>query len=303
MLYDVVIIGGGPAGLSAALTLGRGRKRVLVCDAGERRNAAARHIHGFVTRDGTPPSEFRRIGREQLGAYPNVAVTDARVQDVQGERGAFEVHLPSERVAARRVLLCTGMIDEVPEIEGFRELWGQSIFQCPYCHGWEVQDQRFGYLAASPDALGFAVFLRGWSSDVVAFTDGRFEVPDEAAARLASARVQLEQRPLARLVAEGGRLHHIELTDGATLPRDVLFAHPRQRQVELVTRLGLSLTPAGYVQIHDLHRETSTPGIYAGGDLTTQQQSALLAAASGMQAAAMLNHALNTELATQGLLP
>ena len=150
MPYDVVIAGGGPAGLAAALLLGRARKRVLLCDAGTPRNAAAVHVHGFVTRDGITPAEFRRIGRQQLEAYPDVEAREVRVEEIRGERGAFDVRLTTGRVQARRILLCTGMIDELPEIDGFRALWGTSIFQCPYCHGWEIQNQRFGYLATKP---------------------------------------------------------------------------------------------------------------------------------------------------------
>src|SRR5687768_10156835 len=149
MTYDVLIVGGGPAGLSAALTLGRGRKHVLLCDAGPPRNAAAEHMQNFVSRDGTPPPEFRRIAREQLEAYPNVEVRDVRIEELRGKRGNFNARLASGDVQARRVLLCAGMIDELPDLEGFRALWGTSVFQCPYCHGWEHRDRRFGVLASS----------------------------------------------------------------------------------------------------------------------------------------------------------
>src|SRR5688572_29645001 len=168
MTYDIVIVGGGPAGLSAALTLGRARKRVLHCDAGPRRNAAAEHVHNFVTQDGTTPAEFRRIARRQLERYSNVETRDVSVEEVRGERGAFVVRLASGAVEARRILLCTGMIDDLPDIDGAPALWGTSIFQCPYCHGWEVQDRRFGLLAQSVEMLDFALFLRGWTSDVIA---------------------------------------------------------------------------------------------------------------------------------------
>ena len=305
MLYDVIIVGGGPAGLSAALALGRARKRVLLCDAGPRRNAAAEHVHNFVTRDGTTPDEFRRIGRQQLAAYPNVEVRDAQVDGVEGSSGAFRVAVGADTVEARRVLLCTGMIDELPPIEGFRDLWGHAVFQCPYCHGWEAQDRPWGYLARAADSahlVPFALLLRGWTRDLVVFTGGAFELPDEAALRLRSAGVRLETAAVARLVAEGQRLEAVELADGARVRCEALFAHPPQRQVGLVGALGLALEGDGSVRVDPMTRQTSVAGVYASGDLTTRMQGAILAAAAGTHAAAAINAELTMELATSGAL-
>lgn len=305
MIYDVVIVGGGPGGLSAALTLGRARKRVLLCDSGPRRNAAAVHVQNFVTRDGTPPQEFRNLGRRELVAYPSVEVRDTRVEAIAGSRGAFQVDLGTETVEARRILLCTGMLDEMSTLEGFRELWGSAIFQCPYCHGWEIQDRRWGYLGRAEDAghlLPFALMIRGWTRDVSVFTGGTFDVPSESRAAFAAAGIRLETAPIARLVARQSELEAVELTDGTRIPCDFLFAHPPQRQVELVRRLELALDDAGFVQVDEMRRETSVPGIYAAGDLTTRMQGAILAAAAGNRAAAMLNMELTMELATAGAL-
>jgi thioredoxin reductase len=301
-IVDIVIVGGGPAGLSAALNLGRARRRVLLCDAGPRRNAAAEHIHGFVTQDGTTPADFRRSGRQQLLAYPNVDARDVGVAAISGARGAFAVRLQTgETVTARRILLCTGMVDVLPEIPGLREAWGTSIFICPYCHAWEVQDRLFGFLAPSPEMVEFALMLRGWSREVVVFTNGAFELGAETAARLGQARIRIEPRKIERLVLAQGRLTHAALA-GATVPLEVLFARPPQRQVPAVEALGLALDEGGYVKIGEAG-ETSIAGIYAGGDLVTQAQSAILAAASGVQAAARLNFELTSELALAGTLP
>ncbi len=290
MQYDVVIVGGGPGGLSAALAFGRSRKRVLLCDAGPRRNAAAVHMHNFVSRDGIPPADFRRIAREQLTAYPRVELRDVPVGSITGGRGAFRVSVASEVVDARRVLICTGMIDELPPIPGFRELWGHAIFQCPYCHGWEVQDRPWAFLLRAIDDhfLPFALKLRGWTDDLVVFTNG-LEIPPEARSRLETAGVRVETAPVARLVAQGDRLQAIELTTGASIAREVLFAHPPQRQVPLVTALDLALDEHGFVRVDPMMRVTSIPGIYAAGDLTSRAQGAIFAAAAGTQAAAAIN--------------
>jgi thioredoxin reductase len=300
MHHDVLIIGGGPAGLSAALTLGRARKRVLLCDAGPRRNAAAAHMHTFVTRDGIPPEEFRRAAHEQLRAYPAVERRDVRVVALEPDGDGLRATLgDGARVTADRAVLALGMVDVLPDLPGYRELWGHSVFQCPYCHGWEVQDRRFGFLAPAPEMLAFAVFLTGWSADVVALTDGKFAVDAAARADLQRAGVGLDERPLRRLHGEAGALAAIEFADGERLARDILFARPPQRQVELVQALGLELDAMGYVRV-DAHGRTSMPGVYAAGDLTTPMQAAVIAAAAGMQAAAALNHELTTARALSG---
>jgi thioredoxin reductase len=300
MIYDVVIVGGGPGGLSAALALGRARKRVLVADSGPRRNAAAVHMQNFVSRDGTPPSEFRAIAREQLSAYPSVEVRDVPVLSIGGARGDFRVALPDGAVEARRILLCTGLIDELLPLEGFGELWGRAIFQCPYCHGWEIRDQRWAYLATAADRLPFVLLLRGWTANVVLFTNASIPVPQAMRERMEAAGVRIEERPISRLVAREAqptRIAGIELGDGSLVECDALFSHPPQHQVELVQALGVALDAEGFVQVDPMTKETSIPGIYAAGDLTWRMQTAILAAAAGNQAATAINLELTAELA------
>jgi len=293
--YEVAVIGGGPAGLAAALTLGRARRKTLLLDAGPRRNAAAQRMHGFLTRDGIAPSEFRRIAHAELTAYPSVERHEAAVQAVRGERGAFQLELATRSIQASRVLLCTGMIDEVPALPGLRELWGRSIFQCPYCHGWEVRGRRFGYWVTQTERLHFALLLRAWTDDVVVFTDARVELPSALRESLLARHIQIEERPLGGLMGRDGALTAVTLSDGDVVPCDVLFVHPPQRQVDAVRSMGLALTADGYVRVDDLYRQTSIVGVYAAGDLTTPAQSATLAAAAGSITAAMCNHDLMAE--------
>jgi thioredoxin reductase len=304
MSHDVVIIGGGPAGLSAALVFARARKRVLLCDGGTPRNATAAHIHGFVTQDGTPPAEFRRIAGEQLAAYPNLEQRrGAIIEDIRGEAGALRVMIDGVEEETRRAIVCTGMIDELPELPGYRELWGKAIFQCPYCHGWEVRDQPLGYLVPAVSALPlemrleFALFLRNWSQDLVVFTDGAVEVSAEVRSRYAAAGLRIEERPVRKMIASGDGEHlaAVELADGTQVARVAMFARPTQRQVPLVTKIGLELDEHGFVRTVEPLRTTSRSGIHAAGDLTTMMQGALLAAAAGAQVAYALNHALSME--------
>ena len=298
-IFDVLIAGGGPAGLQAALTLGRARKRVLVVDGGPRRNARAGHMNNFVSRDGIAPADFRREARAQIAKYPNVSFRDESVDAVTGARGDFR----AGAVRARRVLLATGMIDQVPELEGLAPLWGHSVFQCPYCHGWEARQRRWGYYA--PDATAphvgpFVMMMRGWSPEVTVFTD---QLGDDVRRNLVAAKVQIESAAVKRLVGAGGQLEAVELADGRRVACDALLMHPPQKQVALVGALGVALDDEGFVKTDPMTRETSIAGIYAAGDLTTRGQAAVLAAAAGMQAAAAINAELTADLVLSGALP
>jgi thioredoxin reductase len=298
-LFDVLIVGGGPGGLQAALSLGRARKRVLVADGGSRRNAAAGHMNNFVSRDGIPPADFRREARAQLAKYPNVSFRDEKVDAITGQRGDFH----AGAVRARRVLLATGLIDQPPQIEGLAPLWGHTVFQCPYCHGWEARERRWGYYAPDATAPHIGVFvmqLRGWSTEVMLFTD---TLPDDLRSRLLAAKIRIESAAVARLIGTGSRLEAVEMAGGRRISCEALLMHPPQTQVALVRALGIALDDDGFVKIDPMTRETSIPGIYAAGDLTTRAQAAILAAAAGMQAAAVINAELTADLVTSGMLP
>ncbi|MCR9140982.1 MAG: NAD(P)/FAD-dependent oxidoreductase [bacterium] len=314
--YEVAVIGGGPAGLSAALVLGRTRRRTVVLNYGAPRNAPARNVHGFLTRDGTPPAEMRAIAREQISSYDSVSFHDARITAIEsaGESG-FLIRTPDGTLHARIVLLATGVIDRLPDLPGLAPLWesGASIFLCPFCHGWEVRDRPWALLAENPADVEWSLLLKSWSDDLIVFTNGAFEVPDDLQAKIGRAKILLEERPLRKLIAsdtssdtdiDAGQdsrkdnadttLQAIELADGEQILREVLFVRTSQRQTDLVQSLELSLTDIGFVAV-DAAMQTNLPGVYAAGDLTTPMQQALSAASDGARAAAMIHHRLSLE--------
>jgi thioredoxin reductase len=288
-MYDVVIVGGGAAGLSAALTLGRARRSVLVCSAGAPRNAPAHAAHGLFTRDGTPPAELLRIGREQLLPYPTVELRELAACEVTGAAGSFAVALADGRTErARRVLFATGVIDELPDVPGMRELWGSGVFHCPYCHGWEVRDQPLAVYGRDAGALHLALLLPQWSADVVLLTDGPVPFDEEQRRQLARRGVGVRPEPLQRLKGRDGRLERIVFAAGEDLARSALFVRPPQRQRSaLPARLGC-VVQDGFVQVDEFGR-TVVPGVYAAGDLTGPYQQLVAAAAAGARAAATIN--------------
>ncbi len=301
MTYDVLIAGGGPAGLSAALLLGRSRRSALVCDGGEPRNAASPAAHSFLTQDGTPPLELRRIAREQLAPYASVEVAETDILDVIPADGRFAATLgDGRRVAARKVILATGVRDELPAIDGLAELWGTDVFHCPYCHGWEVRDQPLAILpnGATPDILWHMVTLiRNWSRDVVLLTNGADGLGPEDRERLKAMSVVVREEPIARLEHEAARLTQIAFADGSALPRGGVFVRPVQRpRTELAIRLGCELNDdapnlPGLIRVDPIW-QTTVPGVYAVGDVATPMQQVATAVSSGAMAGAMANHAL-----------
>jgi thioredoxin reductase len=294
MQYDVIIVGGGPAGLAAALTLGRACKRVLLCDAGPQRNAAAHAINNFVSQDGITPAEFRRVSRAQLQKYPLVSVKKLLLEGISTIEGGFVAQSAEGDCTARRVLLTSGMVDVLPDLPGYRELWGEGLFQCPYCHGYELKEKAWGFWPASAQWLEMGLFFAGWTRDVMIFTNGEYQVPPETREKLTRAKIPIEERKIIGLRGEGGRLCAVQV-EGAEIAREALVVRPPQVQTRLVQRVGVALNEQGLVKINEQHK-TSIDGMYAAGDLTTMAQGALVAAAAGMMAASMLNHELTLSL-------
>ncbi|WP_420000135.1 NAD(P)/FAD-dependent oxidoreductase [Streptomyces boninensis] len=298
-MYDVIIVGGGPAGLGAALTLGRARRSTLLLDAGPGRNAPAEAVHNFLGHDGTPPAELRRIGRAQLAAYPEVEVRDAAAESARdlGGTGFGLVPAGGGTVQGRRLLLATGVRDEIPQVSGLAELWGKSAFHCPYCHGFEVSGKRVAVHGAGEEHARLALQLRRFSDEVALVTDG-VALPDAAAALLAERGVVVRCEAVTRFEGTGGQLERIAFEGGAALERDAVFVGPVLRQRSpLAERLGCGLLPGGGVEVDDFER-TTVAGVYAAGDMAHRAALPMPfaavgpAAASGLVAGAMLDQEL-----------
>jgi thioredoxin reductase len=294
-MLDVIIVGGGPAGLSAALVLGRAGRNTLVLDAGEPRNAASRASHTFLTRDGIPPSELLDLARAELERYPSVEVRLTEALSASVEPIGFEVTLPNGGAEhCRKLLLATGVVDELPPIEGLAQLWGTSVFHCPYCDGWEVRGGALAVYDRGAEAMSFVPVVLCWSEDIVLCTDGPSGLSDRARNELEQNGVRIIETPIARLEGNG-RLERIVFSDGSAVARDALFVHtsPRGRS-DLAAQLGCGLTEQGLVEVTP-ERETSVPGVYAAGDAASRFHQIVVAAASGAEAAIMINRALSME--------
>lgn len=300
MEYDVIVVGAGSAGLSAALTLGRCRRRVLLADGGAPRNAPSGGVHGFLSRDGIRPAELLRLGRAQLAPYPTVEIRELKITKLTKQPHGFRAEGQTARGhawtgAARRVLLATGVEDVLPPLPGFRELWGAGVLHCPYCHAYEVRDQPLAVYGRGKAVVGLALLLTNWSPDVVVVTDGPGHLTDYARQRLRRHGIGVREAPVARLVGGPRGLRCVEFTDGTYLERTALFLHaPQEQRSPLAAELGARLTGKGAVWV-DKNAQTTVVGLYAAGDTAPGQQQALLAAATGAKAAICLNEALTKE--------
>lgn len=295
-MWDAIIIGGGNAGLSAALVLGRARRRVLVCDVGAPRNAVSAAVHGFYTRDGTSPGELLATAHAQLHSYPSVHPRQTAVVDAFKQEQMFALTLADgTHEQARKVVVASGVQDILPPIAGLQALWGRGVYHCPYCHGWEVSDQPLAAYGRGEMGVQFARTLLGWSRDLVLCTDGPAELEQDDRQRLARWNVGLREEAIERVEGHAGRLDQIVFRSGAVLPRHGLFIRPRQQQrSDVAERLGCVHTELHGIRIIqvDEQRMTSVAGVYAVGDAARVMQQAIIAAADGAVAAGSLNNAL-----------
>jgi thioredoxin reductase len=285
-MYDVVVVGGGAAGLSAALVLGRARRRVAVIDGGQPRNAPAAHMQGFLSRDGMSPADLLAAGRVEVSGY-GVELVDDHVAAIDT---GFTVRLAGGRVLhARRILVATGVRDELPDIPGVRERWGRDLLHCPYCHGWEVRDQPVGVLGTVPGSVQHALLLRQWSDDVAFFVHA-YDLAASEQAELEARGVQIVLGEVTRLTVDDDRLTGVELTDGRVIARAAVFIRPVNvpHADGLLAGLGCDLDAAGFAVV-DRTGRTSNVAVWAAGNVVDPRAQVITAAGAGSAAAIAIN--------------
>ena len=301
--FDVVVVGGGAAGLSGAMVLGRSRRRVLVIDAGEPRNAPADHAHNYLGREGVPPLELLADGRAEVAAY-GVELANDRVTAVTRTEHGFGVVTGSGReVAARRVLVTAGVVDELPDVPGLAERWGRDVLHCPYCHGWEVRDQAIAVLATSPMAGHQGLLFRQLTDDVVIVVADGVELSPTDLERMAAIGVPIEHGTPREVVTDGDRLVGLRLADGTVLEREAIVVASRpQVRADFLSPLGVEPqqvemggTPVGSVSAVDPVGATSVPGLYAAGNTTDISMTLIGSAAHGNRVGAFINADLAAE--------
>lgn len=294
-MYDVIIVGGGPAGLSAALLLGRARRRVLVFDTGRPRNARSLGMHGYLTRDGILPTQYLDLGRAELARY-GVELRFEEVVKAEGSDGGFSLSTRSgEASLCRKVLIATGLIDRLPVIDGIARFYGTSVFHCPYCDGWEVREAPIAVIGKRKNAIALSGALRRWSNNVTLLTNGEArlhpgeqQMLDEHAVRLITARVQ-------RLEGTGARLERIVLRNAEPLECRALFiSYGYDQHSDLARQLGCLFTSKGVARTNKF-QYAGAPGVYVAGDASKDMQMVIVAAAEGAKAGVAINMALQQE--------
>jgi thioredoxin reductase len=289
--FETVIVGAGPAGLSAALVLGRCMRRALVCDSGRYRNERSQALHCFMSRDGVSPAQLLELARAQLRPYENIALRRTKVIRIRRGGEGFGVATDAGLVQARTVLMATGVVDELPDIEGIQDLFGRSVHVCPYCDGWEHRNAPIAALGKGDKGAGLALLLRQWTGDLVLCTNGPVEISCEDQEKLRARGINVHGAEIERLEGEEGCLRFIVFADGTRLPRRALFfgtgQHPRSTLLE---ELGCRYGPKGIE--YDDNGRTSVPGVYVAGDVSRDVQLAIIAAAEGARAALAINRVL-----------
>jgi len=294
--YEVIIIGGSYAGLSAAMSLGRSLRKVLIIDSGEPCNRFTPHSHNFITQDGETPAAIAAKAKEQVLKYPSVQFLNDRVTDAKQVDDGFIVSTQNSRTfTAKKILLTTGIIDIMPDIGGFAECWGISVIHCPYCHGYEAKEQKTAVFANGEAAIHYAKLLRQLTNDITFFTNGPAEFDEVTIAKLKEYKMPIIEGKVSKLKQENGQVRQIIMESGDSYDFPVIYYRPQNKQhTDILQKMGCSLNEMGYIVVSEMQL-TTVPGVYAAGDNTTPMRSVSTAVASGMKAGAAINFELAAE--------
>lgn len=294
-MYDVIIIGGGPAGLSAAMLLGRSRRKVIVLDSGKPRNRWANNMNGFLTSDNVSPHEFIQKGRAELAKY-DIELVDVKVTSATYTKGEFVVNDANEKVyRSRKLLLATGLKDNLPELEDVETFYGKSIHHCPYCDGWESRDKAIAIYGPEHHGVGQALAMKNWSADITLYTDGTDGLRHEDMELLKRNEVKVCEEKIARLEGEDGMLQYIVLTNGEKRPQQAMFfSLGTEQHSDLGEQLGCEFTSSGLIRTKKL-QHSNIPGLFVAGDAARDMQLVIVAAAEGAKAGVAINMELQEE--------
>lgn len=294
-MYDVIIIGGGPAGLNAALILGRSRRNILLCDNGQPRNKSAKKMHGFLSRDGINPNKLLEKGREELKKY-GVKFCSIKIETVKKIKDHFEaVATGGEKFQSKKILIATGIKDRLPPIPGIEKCYGISVHHCPYCDGWEVRDKKIAVYAKGKAAYAAAQSLKSWSDDVFILTDGEIKMPEKNKVVLEKSGIKIISHPIERLEEEDGYIKKIIFKNKDAAEADALFFKTDECQMSSIAKqLECSFTKDGYIKTNR-KQQTAVKGVFVAGDAAKDMQFVIVAAAEGAKAAITINTELQEE--------
>lgn len=293
--FDVIIIGGSYAGLSAGMSLGRSLRKVLIIDSGKPCNQQTPYSHNFLTQDGKTPKEISEIAKEQVAKYQTVSFFNGRVKKTSQNSGSFEVETyKGEKFSAKKIILASGVKDQIPDIEGFAECWGITVIHCPYCHGYEVKGKKTGILSNGDLAFEFSKLIFNLSKDLTLFTNGESTLDEEQTEKFNQNKINIVEGEIQRIVHENGQIQKVILKDGSEKELEALYAKiPFEQNID-TEDLQLELTEHGFIKIDHFHK-TSTDGVFACGDNTTLMRSVANAVAQGNFTGAIVNKELSDE--------
>jgi thioredoxin reductase len=288
--YEVVIVGGSYAGLSAGMALGRALRKVLIVDNGRPCNIQTPHSHNFLTQDGARPADIAKIANEQVMAYPTVEWLSAKAEKVTGSNYNFTVSTDTNKtVTAQKVLFATGVRDIMPDIPGFSACWGISVIHCPYCHGYEYKNKKTGILANGETAWEFAQLINQWTKELTIFTNGAPTFSEEIRSKIQGLGIDIVESNISSIDHEQGKLQHLNFIDGTIVTLDALYARlPFEQHSDIPEKLGCDMTEHGYLKIDDL-KQTNIAGVYAAGDNASMMRAVSAAVAAGGFAGAIIN--------------